>query len=297
MNAETFNALYEVGVPVFAYPGARPENDRNATRLVTRTRSRASVLGGHTDVVWVDGHSACIALSHVDVVTEDEHTAAVAELYVAPSPSCTRCYGADAERFVAQGGVTAPCPACGPSELEQLRAEVAELRAERHSTNESLTLAAEALQENRDVFARLLALLPSEPLPKAMLAEGVVLRAQWAVWEQVAAVLGVELPKHPDGITRLTVPVQVLRAEVEDPHDNPLHKDHLIPRDLPEVHVPFAAETEVEPSGCRYCGIPARVHAQQWKASVGWHKWMLPTQAQIKARMLARRAARTGGAQ
>jgi hypothetical protein len=76
VNAETFNALYEVGIPVFAYPGARPEDDANDERLVTRTRSRASVLGGHTDVVWVEDHSACIALSHIDVVTEDEWEAA-----------------------------------------------------------------------------------------------------------------------------------------------------------------------------------------------------------------------------
>lgn len=72
MNADTFNALHPVGTLVFAYPGARPEDFPKATRLVTRTRSKASVLGGHTDVVWVDGHSACIALSHVDVVPEDE---------------------------------------------------------------------------------------------------------------------------------------------------------------------------------------------------------------------------------
>lgn len=65
-RADEFNARYPVGTPVVAYPGCRPENDRNARRLVTRTRSRASVLSGHTDVVWVDGHSACIALTHVD---------------------------------------------------------------------------------------------------------------------------------------------------------------------------------------------------------------------------------------
>ena len=76
MNADTFNALHPVGTLVFAYPGARPEDFPKATRLVTRTRSKASVLGGHTDVVWVDGHSACIALSHVDVVSEDEWKAA-----------------------------------------------------------------------------------------------------------------------------------------------------------------------------------------------------------------------------
>ena len=70
MNADTFNSRYPVGTPVFAYPGARPEDFPNDRRLVTRTRSKASVLGGHTDVVWVDGHSACIALSHVDVVSE-----------------------------------------------------------------------------------------------------------------------------------------------------------------------------------------------------------------------------------
>ncbi|MFB7162273.1 hypothetical protein [Streptomyces sp. NPDC056242] len=65
----------------------------------------------------------------VDSEAEAERLRArVAELeYVAPSPSCTRCYGADAVRFVAQGGATAPCPVCGPLELERLRARVAEL--------------------------------------------------------------------------------------------------------------------------------------------------------------------------
>lgn len=71
MNAAEFNALYKIGIPVFAYPGARREDIPSARRLVTRTRSEASVLGGHTDVVWVDGHRACIALDHVDVVSED----------------------------------------------------------------------------------------------------------------------------------------------------------------------------------------------------------------------------------
>lgn len=73
MNAEQFNALYPVGSPVIAYPGARPEDIPSATRLVTRTRSTAQVLGGHTDVVWVEGHGACIALTHVDPVAEWQH--------------------------------------------------------------------------------------------------------------------------------------------------------------------------------------------------------------------------------
>lgn len=70
MNAAEFNARYKVGTLVFAYPGCRPEDYPNDRRLVTRTRSQASLLGGHTDVVWVDGHSSCIALSHVDPVSE-----------------------------------------------------------------------------------------------------------------------------------------------------------------------------------------------------------------------------------
>jgi hypothetical protein len=67
VNADEFNARYPIGTPVLAYPGFRPEDDPHAERLITRTRSAASVLGGHTSVVWVDGHSACIALTHVDV--------------------------------------------------------------------------------------------------------------------------------------------------------------------------------------------------------------------------------------
>ncbi|MFJ3597941.1 hypothetical protein ACIPRU_15660 [Streptomyces sp. NPDC090126] len=62
VTAERWNAQHPVGTPVYAYP----EDDPKCTRLVTRTRSKASVLGGHTAVVWVEGHSACISLTHVD---------------------------------------------------------------------------------------------------------------------------------------------------------------------------------------------------------------------------------------
>lgn len=90
MNADTFNSLHPVGTPVFAYPGFRPEDHRHAQRLVTRTRSAASVLGGHTEVVWVDGHSACIALDHVDVVSEAEwQVAREADAVAAVAPKQT----------------------------------------------------------------------------------------------------------------------------------------------------------------------------------------------------------------
>lgn len=68
MNAEQFNALYPVGTPVVAYPDCRPEDDPTDERIETTTRSQATLLGGHTDVVWVHGHGACIALTHVDVI-------------------------------------------------------------------------------------------------------------------------------------------------------------------------------------------------------------------------------------
>ncbi|MFF1348451.1 hypothetical protein ACFVZJ_21150 [Streptomyces sp. NPDC058322] len=70
LTAAEWNARYPVGTPVFAYPGCRHEDDSNDERLVTRTRSKAETLGGHTPVVWVDGHGSCIALTHVDVIEE-----------------------------------------------------------------------------------------------------------------------------------------------------------------------------------------------------------------------------------
>jgi hypothetical protein len=76
-TADQFNERYPIGTPVIAYPGCRPQYPNEipcgaCPRLDTRTRSRASVLGGHTAVVWVDGHGACIALTHIDPVTSPE---------------------------------------------------------------------------------------------------------------------------------------------------------------------------------------------------------------------------------
>lgn len=75
---DLWNTRYPIGTPVTAYPGARPSDDSHCERLITRTRSEAQVLGGHTAVVWVDGHSACIALTHVDPVQS-------ADAYVPPA--------------------------------------------------------------------------------------------------------------------------------------------------------------------------------------------------------------------
>ncbi|MGW0626495.1 hypothetical protein [Streptomyces sp. NPDC002758] len=69
-TVDAWNAAHPVGTPVVAYPCGRPEDFPNDERIVTTTRSKATVLGGHTAVVWVHGHSACIALTHVDVRTQ-----------------------------------------------------------------------------------------------------------------------------------------------------------------------------------------------------------------------------------
>lgn len=60
-EVRAWNEAHPVGTPVRVWTGAR-EGDGT----LTRTRSRASVLGTHTAVVWVDGEGSCISLSHVD---------------------------------------------------------------------------------------------------------------------------------------------------------------------------------------------------------------------------------------
>jgi hypothetical protein len=76
VNAEQWNALYPVGTLVFAYPGFRPEDDRTARRLVTRTRTKAQISASGDPVVWVDGEGSYICLTHVDPVSESVWQAA-----------------------------------------------------------------------------------------------------------------------------------------------------------------------------------------------------------------------------
>ncbi|MCZ4611592.1 hypothetical protein O3S80_49190 [Streptomyces sp. Lzd4kr] len=64
MTAQKFNARYPIGTPVTAYPAARPEDDPNADRIHTTTRSEAFTFAG-TAVVMVDGYER-IALTHID---------------------------------------------------------------------------------------------------------------------------------------------------------------------------------------------------------------------------------------
>ena len=48
-----------------------------------------------------------------------------------------------------------------------------------------------------------------------------------------------------------------------------------------------------DPNACRWCALPRRGHFQQREKSVGWHRFIEPTDRQRLERMKARRAART----
>lgn len=152
MKATEFNALYEVGVPVFAYTGFRPEVDADARRLVTRTRSRAELFQGHTDVVWVEGHGACIQLSHVDVVSEDVWEAARTADAVAALPMPVGTEPTAVERLLADAVRLA-----GESvaELKREHEISSGLRAELSQAEEDRTGACLARWEEEQENARL----------------------------------------------------------------------------------------------------------------------------------------------
>ena len=57
-----WNTSHGVGVPVRYWTG-----ERRGTGQRSHTRSKAQLLGGHTAVVWVEGHPACISLTHVEI--------------------------------------------------------------------------------------------------------------------------------------------------------------------------------------------------------------------------------------
>lgn len=60
---DRFNKKCPVGGKVRYWTGLR-EGDG----ALSKTRTEATHLGNHTAVVWIEGHSACIALSHVQVL-------------------------------------------------------------------------------------------------------------------------------------------------------------------------------------------------------------------------------------
>ncbi len=63
-QAAKWNADHDIGAPVRYWPGRRQGEGR-----IAKTRSMAQVIGDHTAVVWVEGHSSCVALSHVEALS------------------------------------------------------------------------------------------------------------------------------------------------------------------------------------------------------------------------------------
>jgi hypothetical protein len=57
-------------------------------------------------------------------------------------------------------------------------------------------------------------------------------------------------------------------------------------------HIRYPDGTAPTPFGCRWCGTEQGGHGRRWIPGKGMHAWERPTEAQIKARMMARRNAR-----
>lgn len=116
------------------------------------------------------------------------------------------------------------------AELEQLRARVAELEAERHSMNEALSDAAESLRANRDRIADLEALTPAAVQTCRVCGAGYTYGQPCSTCE-----FNARMAAEADGITRRIAPTQTLREPVEGEHYALVHHDYLVSRDLPET--------------------------------------------------------------
>jgi hypothetical protein len=57
-------------------------------------------------------------------------------------------------------------------------------------------------------------------------------------------------------------------------------------------HIRWPDGTAPTPFGCRWCGVEQSGHGRRWIPGKGMHVWDRPTEAQVKARMLARRQER-----
>lgn len=65
--AHAFNNLYPVGTLCEYWTGGKCEEPSGKARI----RYEATVLGGHTPVVWLEGVRSCIALTHVRPIEDD----------------------------------------------------------------------------------------------------------------------------------------------------------------------------------------------------------------------------------
>jgi hypothetical protein len=65
-ECDRFNALVAVGTDVEYHPVIGEPKWR-----VRKTRTPASVLSGHTAVVWLEGEAGCVALDAVEVIYDE----------------------------------------------------------------------------------------------------------------------------------------------------------------------------------------------------------------------------------
>lgn len=64
---EDWNQKYPLGTPVRYWTGVREGEGKEG-----KTRTEASLLSGHSAVVWVTGQPGCISLSHVEPIEETD---------------------------------------------------------------------------------------------------------------------------------------------------------------------------------------------------------------------------------
>jgi hypothetical protein len=114
-------------------------------------------------------------------------------------------------------------------ELERLRARVADLEAERHSTNEALSDAAEQLRADRDRIAELEAARTGSGGHSHPEAEDVTPQVR----KLRALLAGQRAATETDPGRRAAW--RMLAEPLEDPHDSPLHHDYRVGRDLPQT--------------------------------------------------------------
>lgn len=63
-KVEEFNSKYPVGTTVRYWRGEKLGDPSG----IGKTNHEATLLSGHTAVVWIEGCTGCVCLSHVEVV-------------------------------------------------------------------------------------------------------------------------------------------------------------------------------------------------------------------------------------
>lgn len=126
-------------------------------------------------------------------------------------------------------------PEGGAAELERLRARVAELETERHTTNEALSDAAERLRRDRDRIAELEALKPASIQTCRKCGAGYTLGQPCSTCQfkaEMAAATAVRGCGCPARFDRHAWGCPTLPDEA--PHEGPEHHTYRVGRDLPE---------------------------------------------------------------